>query len=63
MQDPLTKPTVRPSEIDGRYAPKQDRIARIETFLVKPRWLFLKICTEEGIVGLGEPIVEGRALT
>jgi galactonate dehydratase len=39
------------------------RITRLETFLVKPRYLFLKIHTDEGIVGLGEPIVEGRART
>jgi galactonate dehydratase len=35
----------------------------LETFLVKPRWLFLKIHTDEGLVGLGEPILEGRAHT
>src|SRR5688572_28541443 len=39
------------------------RITKLETFLVKPRWLFLKIHTDAGIVGLGEPIVEGRAKT
>jgi len=39
------------------------RITKLETFLVKPRWLFLKIHTDEGLVGLGEPILEGRALT
>jgi galactonate dehydratase len=39
------------------------RITKMETFLVKPRWLFLKIHTNAGIVGLGEPITEGRALT
>ncbi|MBI1898208.1 MAG: galactonate dehydratase [Acidobacteria bacterium] len=39
------------------------RVTRLETFLVKPRWLFLKIHTDAGIVGLGEPITEGRALT
>lgn len=39
------------------------KITRLETFLVKPRWLFLKIHTDAGIVGLGEPIVEGRAKT
>ncbi|MBI3678902.1 MAG: galactonate dehydratase [Acidobacteria bacterium] len=39
------------------------RITRLETFLVKPRWLFLKIHTNAGIVGLGEPVTEGRALT
>ena len=31
--------------------------------LVKPRWLFLKIHTNAGITGLGEPILEGRART
>src|SRR6266516_4281364 len=39
------------------------KITKVETFLVKPRWLFLKIHTNAGITGLGEPIVEGRALT
>ncbi|MHB0856976.1 MAG: galactonate dehydratase [Anaerolineae bacterium] len=39
------------------------RITKLETFLVKPRWLFLKMHTDEGLVGLGEPILEGRALT
>jgi galactonate dehydratase len=45
-------------------SPKDNlKITRLETFLVKPRWLFLKIHTNAGIVGLGEPITEGRALT
>ncbi|HEV3081656.1 MAG TPA: galactonate dehydratase [Gemmataceae bacterium] len=39
------------------------KITRLETFLVKPRWLFLKVHTNAGIVGLGEPILEGRAQT
>ena len=39
------------------------RITKLETFLVRPRWLFLKVHTDEGIVGLGEPVVEGRART
>ena len=39
------------------------KITKIETFFVKPRWLFLKMHTDEGLVGLGEPIVEGRAQT
>jgi galactonate dehydratase len=39
------------------------KITKLETFLVKPRWLFLKVHTNAGIVGLGEPVVEGRALT
>ncbi len=45
-------------------APKENlKITKLETFLVKPRWLFLKVHTNAGIVGLGEPITEGRALT
>ncbi len=39
------------------------KITKLETILVKPRWMFLKIHTDAGIVGLGEPITEGRALT
>ena len=39
------------------------KITKVETFLVKPRWLFLKVHTDEGLVGLGEPILEGRAET
>ncbi|PRY02570.1 galactonate dehydratase [Allonocardiopsis opalescens] len=39
------------------------RITRIETFLVAPRWLFCRVETDEGLVGWGEPVLEGRALT
>lgn len=39
------------------------RITKLETMLVKPRWLFLKIHTNAGLVGLGEPVTEGRAKT
>ena len=39
------------------------KITKTETFLVPPRWLFLKISTNEGIEGWGEPIIEGRART
>ncbi len=39
------------------------RITRLETFLVKPRWIFLRIHTDAGVTGLGEPLLEGRALT
>jgi galactonate dehydratase len=39
------------------------KITGIETFLVAPRWLFLKVSTDEGISGWGEPVVEGRAGT
>ena len=39
------------------------KITGLETFLVAPRWLFLKVSTDEGISGWGEPVVEGRAET
>jgi len=39
------------------------KITKLEMFLVKPRWLFLRMHTNAGITGLGEPIMEGRALT
>jgi galactonate dehydratase len=39
------------------------KITKMETFIVPPRWLFLKIETDEGITGWGEPVVEGRAAT
>lgn len=39
------------------------KITKLETFLVKPRWLFLKVHTNAGVTGLGEPLLEGRALT
>ena len=39
------------------------KIARLETFFVRPRWLFLKVETDSGLAGWGEPIVVGRAGT
>ena len=37
------------------------KIVRLSTYHAAPRWLFLKIETDEGIVGWGEPVIEGRA--
>ncbi|ROR21057.1 galactonate dehydratase [Comamonas sp. BIGb0124] len=39
------------------------KITKLTTFIVPPRWCFLKIETDEGIAGWGEPVVEGRAQT
>lgn len=39
------------------------RIKKVELFKVPPRWLFLKITTENGTVGWGEPVIEGKADT
>lgn len=39
------------------------KIIRLSTYKVPPRWLFLKIETDEGVTGWGEPVIEGRAAT
>ena len=39
------------------------RITHLEMMRVKPRWTFLKVHTDTGVVGLGEPIVESRGRT
>ncbi|WP_370295022.1 galactonate dehydratase [Rossellomorea marisflavi] len=39
------------------------KITGYELFQVPPRWLFLKIETDEGITGWGEPVIEGKAAT
>ncbi len=39
------------------------KIKSYELFQVPPRWLFLKIETDEGLVGWGEPVIEGKAAT
>jgi galactonate dehydratase len=37
------------------------RISSVETFLVPPRWLFVRVATDEGAVGWGEASLEGHA--
>lgn len=37
------------------------KITQITTYKVPPRWLFLKIETDNGFVGWGEPVLEGHA--
>ena len=39
------------------------KITALKTYLVAPRWLFLKVETDEGISGWGEPVLEGHAET
>ncbi len=39
------------------------KITAVTTYMIPPRWLFLKIDTDEGISGWGEPVIEGRART
>ena len=39
------------------------KITKFTTYRVPPRWMFLKIETDEGIVGWGEPVLEGKVRT
>ena len=39
------------------------KITRLTTYAVAPRWLFLRIDTDEGVTGWGEPALEGRVRT
>ncbi|GAA5176972.1 galactonate dehydratase [Niveibacterium umoris] len=39
------------------------KVTRFTTYRVAPRWLFLKVETDAGITGWGEPVIEGRART
>lgn len=39
------------------------KITDLRTYLVPPRWVFLRVDTDEGITGWGEPVIEGRAET
>lgn len=37
------------------------KVTKLTTYRLAPRWMFLKIETDEGITGWGEPVIEGRA--
>ena len=39
------------------------RVVDYDLYSVPPRWLFLRLETSDGLVGWGEPVVEGRART
>ena len=39
----------------------EDRIASYELFQVAPRWQLLRVETDAGVVGWGEPVLEGQA--
>jgi len=39
------------------------KITRLTTYRVPPRWMLLKIETDEGVTGWGEPVIEGKART
>jgi galactonate dehydratase len=37
------------------------KVTKFRTYRVAPRWMFLKVETDEGVTGWGEPVIEGRA--
>ena len=39
------------------------KITKVNTYLVRPRWGFVEIETDEGITGWGEAVLEGHAGT
>lgn len=38
-------------------------ITNVTTYLVRPRWGFVKIETDGGLTGWGEAVIEGKAAT
>ena len=44
----------------GTKDPSVDPIKKIEHFRIRPRWLFVRVETEKGIVGWGEATLEGE---
>ena len=39
------------------------KIKSVNTYLVRPRWGFVEICTDDGLCGWGEAVLEGHAAT
>ena len=37
------------------------KIVSVEKFYIKPRWMLVKVTTDEGLAGWGEPTLEGRS--
>ena len=37
------------------------KITEIKTYYIKPRWILVKVSTDEGIDGWGEPTREGKS--
>ncbi|KAJ7091285.1 enolase C-terminal domain-like protein [Mycena crocata] len=55
-----SKETQEQTYAHGLSHPGGDPIRSIETFYVRPRWLFVRVETEKGIVGWGEATLEGH---
>lgn len=46
-----------------RHRSAVDKVKSFELFTVPPRWLFLRLETDSGVVGWGEPNLEGYSDT
>lgn len=46
-----------------KFGGAMDSVEKYDLYSIPPRWLLLKIETAEGLIGWGEPILEGRTKT
>ncbi len=56
---PKTRAEAPPVEVPA--SPHTSKIAKIETFAVPPRWLFVRVETSDGLIGWGEASLEGHS--
>lgn len=49
-----------PEYTKGLHSPNSDPIKSIETFYLRPRWLFVRVETARSVVGWGEATLEGH---
>src|SRR6056297_929308 len=56
-------PRARLHSLEAAHTEDTMKITELKLLHIEPRWLVLRIETDAGIVGYGEPIVEGKART
>jgi hypothetical protein len=57
------QPYTNPLQVAAAAGAPADTVKSYELFKVPPRWLFLRVETENGVVGWGEPNIEGYSDT
>ncbi|WP_051081115.1 galactonate dehydratase [Asticcacaulis benevestitus] len=50
----------READLERRETGQRSKIIRIETFPVPPRWMFVRVETDDGLIGWGEASLEGH---
>jgi hypothetical protein len=55
----LNPPSKRAQSFPAKALKKPDTVKSYELFKVPPRWVFLRVETDSGVVGWGEPNLEG----